>query len=85
MIYPKTSFISSQVASRNQHSTYTHFTPRIMSRGSVRSVERAKIAHDLRQSIGELKDRGLLVSAKWSDLLSRTLRIQTDIEGLANY
>jgi len=39
-----------------------------MSRSSVNQAERAKIAHDLRQSIGELKDRGLLVAAKWSGL-----------------
>ena len=56
-----------------------------MSRGSVRSVERAKIAHDLRQSIGELKDRGLLVAAKWSDLPIRDSRVQADTTGLANY
>ena len=42
-----------------------------MSRSSAISIERAKIAHDLRQSIGELKDRGLLVAAKWQDLSFR--------------
>jgi hypothetical protein len=86
VVYPKRSFNSSQVASKKSTFYLSLFsTPRIMSRSSAISVERAKIAHDLRKSIVELKDRGLLVAAKWSDLPCRDLRIQTDIAGLANY
>jgi hypothetical protein len=86
VVYPERSFSSK--SSRVEKSTFylTLFsTPRTMSRSSAISVERAKIAHDLRQSIGELKDRGLLVAAKWLDLPFRNQRVQTDIEGLANY
>jgi len=33
-------------------------------------AEKAKMAHELRRTIRELKDRGLIVAAKWSvDLL----------------
>jgi hypothetical protein len=69
-VYPKeASSKGHKVASKVYKKSTLYLTLRkplpTMSRSSVISSERAKIAHDLRQSIGELKDRGLLVAAKW--------------------
>ena len=36
-----------------------------MSSDTLSPADKIKIAHDLRQTIRELRDRGLLVAAKW--------------------
>jgi hypothetical protein len=47
-----------------------------MPSAAVNPAERAKIAHELRQSISELKDRGLLVAAKWFVLSTSSVEIK---------
>lgn len=37
-----------------------------MQREKPTEAEKVQMAYDLRQSIKELRDRGLLVAAKWS-------------------
>jgi hypothetical protein len=37
-----------------------------MVSSSLNDEDKVRIAHELRQTVRELRDRGLLVSAKWS-------------------
>ncbi|ORX34176.1 putative cell division control protein 23 [Kockovaella imperatae] len=44
-----------------------------MSRALLSPVEKVRIAHELRQTIRELRDRGLIVAAKWASELLQSL------------